>query len=349
MANPLFPNVPQVPGVPAVFRDPTPIGSAPPIAPRLAADSPGVAAASRTNWGVYTAGGALALAVDSVVMIEPGREARISDYPQEAGGFQSFNKVMVPGTARMVIAKGGSDADRQAFLIALDAMIETTDLFTIVMPDQTLRNRNLIRYEFPRSAERGVTLLSVEVIFEEVRTGATAAFSDSKQPSGNNPVQGGPVQATTPTAAQQPSAAPPSANPAVEAVPPIDASMTQAERAATVSTLIEAGASIGDLVTKGVSFQAVPTLVTAAQSLTTQLGGQAVTLDITQRDEGLFTDVYVNDALIIGGVLVQNDNAIVRSAYLGFAGDLYFHDTQGGLSDPSYSDLGRLALLYAGA
>jgi hypothetical protein len=63
----------------------------------------------------------------------------------------------------------------------------------------------------------------------------------------------------------------------------------------------------------------------------------------------LFVDVYVNDALVIGGVAARNDDPIVRSAYLGFLGDLYFHDTQGA-SDPTYGTLGTShVLLYAGA
>ena len=47
----------------------------------------------------------------------------------------------------------------------------------------------------------------------------------------------------------------------------------------------------------------------------------------------VFVDLYVNDALIIGGVLARNETRIVRDAYLGFVGDLAFVDTQGS-ADP---------------
>src|ERR1700744_2731252 len=40
----------------------------------------------------------------------------------------------------------------------------------------------------------------------------------------------------------------------------------------------------------------------------------------------VFLDLYVNDALIIGGVLCLNQTRIVRDAYLGFVGDLAFMD-----------------------
>lgn len=47
----------------------------------------------------------------------------------------------------------------------------------------------------------------------------------------------------------------------------------------------------------------------------------------------VFLDLYVNDVLIIGGVLCRNETRIVRDAYLGFIGDLAFIDLDGD-SDP---------------
>ena len=61
---------------------------------------------------------------------------------------------------------------------------------------------------------------------------------------------------------------------------------------------------------------------------------------------GMFCDLLVNDTLIIGGVICENANVIVRDAYLGFVGDIAFFDTQG-TSDPSYTGLGsRWILVY---
>lgn len=47
----------------------------------------------------------------------------------------------------------------------------------------------------------------------------------------------------------------------------------------------------------------------------------------------VFVDLYVNDALIIGGVIARNNKQIVRNSYLGFIGDIAFTDLQGS-SDP---------------
>ena len=80
------------------------------------------------------------------------------------------------------------------------------------------------------------------------------------------------------------------------------------------------------------------------QTLQIQLSSQAVALNIYQLAYGLFVDVYVNNTLIIGGVIAQNLNRIVRSLYLGFMGDFVFVDTQGE-DDPVYTGLGSQFLL----
>lgn len=85
------------------------------------------------------------------------------------------------------------------------------------------------------------------------------------------------------------------------------------------------------------------------QQVQCQLGGQACTISIYQQAYGLYADLYVGQTLIIGGVIAENLNRIVRSLYLGFSGDLVFWDTQG-VSDPIYTGLGtRFLLVYIAA
>lgn len=92
--------------------------------------------------------------------------------------------------------------------------------------------------------------------------------------------------------------------------------------------------------------QVVPLQAAPRQTLQVQLGTQATRLDVYQTLFGLFVDVYVDNALIVGGVVAENLNRIVRDAYLGFAGDLAFVDTQGE-ADPIYTGLGsQFLLLY---
>ncbi len=89
----------------------------------------------------------------------------------------------------------------------------------------------------------------------------------------------------------------------------------------------------------------VPVTDTYAQSLSVTLAGQSCRIDLSQKSVGLVLDLYVNDTLIIGGVLCLNRARVVRSLYLGFVGDLVFIDTQG-TSDPTSPGLGSRFLLY---
>jgi hypothetical protein len=92
--------------------------------------------------------------------------------------------------------------------------------------------------------------------------------------------------------------------------------------------------------------QIVPLQAVPNQVVFCTLGGQITQIGVYQTYGGLFVDIYINNALIIGGVIAENQNAIVRSQYLGFSGDLAFIDNQGA-SDPDYTGLGaRYSLAY---
>lgn len=83
-----------------------------------------------------------------------------------------------------------------------------------------------------------------------------------------------------------------------------------------------------------------------SQTISVVLSNQSCQINIYQKATGLFCDLYVNSVLIIGGVICENMNVIVRDTYLGFVGDLMFYDTQG-KDDPSSPGLGtRFVLLY---
>lgn len=88
----------------------------------------------------------------------------------------------------------------------------------------------------------------------------------------------------------------------------------------------------------------IPLKAVPSQAVTVQLDGQNAQINVYSRRYGLFVDVYVDNTMIIAGVLALNINKIVRSAYLGFSGDLAFVDTQG-TSDPTYDGLGARYLL----
>lgn len=90
----------------------------------------------------------------------------------------------------------------------------------------------------------------------------------------------------------------------------------------------------------------IPTQPVPNQTFTAILGTQSARINVRQSAWGMFLDLYVNDVLVIGGVICEDRNRIVRGPYLGFDGDLAFFDTQG-TADPYYTGLGsRWQLLY---
>lgn len=90
----------------------------------------------------------------------------------------------------------------------------------------------------------------------------------------------------------------------------------------------------------------IPIQALPNQNLQVQLANQPCTIELIQTAYGLICNLYISSTLIIGGVLCENLNRIVRSLYLGFIGDLVFNDTQG-TSDPDYTGLGmRYQLIY---
>lgn len=92
--------------------------------------------------------------------------------------------------------------------------------------------------------------------------------------------------------------------------------------------------------------QIIPLQPLPAQVLTVLLADQACQIDVAQKSSGLFLDLYVGGALVVGGVICENRNRLVRSSYLGFVGDLMVIDTEGS-SDPDYTGLGsRFVLAY---
>ena len=204
-----IPNVPPYPGVP-----PLPGGGIAAILPVLAlVDAIGLGVFSGPQWGIFAQSGAPVLVANSVFGVEYARDYRISDYPQEQGAFESYNKVQVPYQAKITFLVGGSVAARAAFLEAAGSAVAALDLFTIVTPEFSYPNANLTHYSYRREARHGVTLIMVDVWCEEVRITGTAqlsppaaaassqaptasgTLSDTQSPNGAATQQGGTVQA----------------------------------------------------------------------------------------------------------------------------------------------------------
>lgn len=89
----------------------------------------------------------------------------------------------------------------------------------------------------------------------------------------------------------------------------------------------------------------IPLQPVPSQTVSVLLSNQQTTLNVRQLTTGLFMDVLINNTqLIIGGVICENQNIIIRSLYLGYIGDFAWMDTQpdpiAGPSDPFDTAIG---------
>lgn len=137
----------------------------------------------------------------SMVEFDYAIDAPISNYPQEQGAFQSYNKVQLPFEIKVKVACGGSDAQRQAFQSTLNALVVSTALVDLVTPEVTYQSCNCKHVDFRRTARNGVTLIIADVWFEEVRVISATEFSNTRSPTVEGQQSLGNVQPQAPSGA----------------------------------------------------------------------------------------------------------------------------------------------------
>lgn len=88
----------------------------------------------------------------------------------------------------------------------------------------------------------------------------------------------------------------------------------------------------------------IPLSPTPSQVTNVLLDNQDCKLNIYQKTTGLFVDVAVAGVILVRAAIARDRVTIVRHGYLGFRGDIFFKDLQGG-TDPVYSGLGSRYIL----
>lgn len=218
-----FPNVPALPGVPAIRRAAsisTPARAALGVLQGILWRAFQV----DTRWGIFDKNGKplanparftgiIGGILDSAGIgstlstggMDYSKETRVSDFPVEKGSFASYNKVELPATPNVTLCLSGSERDRRKFLEGVDAACKSTDLYSVVTPEVTYIDYAIERYNYQRRQNRGATLLIVEIALKEVRqvsaafTQANAGKVESPKDAGATPAADtGKVQAKTP-------------------------------------------------------------------------------------------------------------------------------------------------------
>lgn len=179
--------------------------------------------------------GGITIIPDTMEVFDYAYEEKLSDYPIEQGGFNTYNKVKTPRTIKVDMACGGLNLVQQGeqaldqvinsalgtsfsqgmtraqFLAAMDSMVGSLDLFNITTPDITYSNFNATSVKYNRSQRSGAGIIRASVVFREVIEAETPSYSgsagsapyvDSSDVGAANPVGLGTNATLTPNAGQ---------------------------------------------------------------------------------------------------------------------------------------------------
>lgn len=92
--------------------------------------------------------------------------------------------------------------------------------------------------------------------------------------------------------------------------------------------------------------QIIPLQAVPNQAVTVTLNDQNCQINVYSKRYGLFLDLYMNNEIVLAGILCRNLRLMLMNTYFGFVGDLIWLDNQG-VSDPNYEGLsGRFSLVY---
>lgn len=147
----------------------------------LTQDAPGISTVFPPQWGVFQQNGTPALVADSVASVDYVREYSVSDYPQEMGAFESYNKVQQPFDSKVTIL---SSLTRQQLLNTLEPIVASLALVSVVTPEVSYPSANLTGYKLRRTVRSGVTLIVVDLSLKEIRVTATTASAGTQRPVG---------------------------------------------------------------------------------------------------------------------------------------------------------------------
>lgn len=100
----------------------------------------------------------------------PRYETQLSDYPQERGAFQPYNKVRRPRTVNVTLVKTGSDVARFAWLAAIEQQeaIVPEQLYTLISPQGIYTDYTIGGMSHETRPDRGSNMLYLNITFVEI-------------------------------------------------------------------------------------------------------------------------------------------------------------------------------------
>lgn len=126
--------------------------------------------------------GDVALEFSGMASIQPSGRAQIVNAPVEGGKYQSINKVKEPSMVRCEIIVTGLTGYTGGFpnifdltftsqsgaLDTIKQMLSTANTYDIETPKETLESYDLVDHSYEVNSQRGVSMLTVYLYFQEV-------------------------------------------------------------------------------------------------------------------------------------------------------------------------------------
>jgi hypothetical protein len=145
----------------------------------------------------YNGTGFVALEFSGMASIQPGGRAQITNAPIENGQYQSINKVKEPNIVRCEVIINGLTGfngnipnifdltltSQSEALRAIQTMLKTTGLYDIETPKETLQSYDLVEHSYEVNSQRGVSMLTVSLYFQEVMQQMEVVLSGSQSDS----------------------------------------------------------------------------------------------------------------------------------------------------------------------
>jgi hypothetical protein len=144
--------------------------------------------------------GTVALEFSGMASIQPSGRAQITNAPVEQGTYQSINKVKEPSRVRCSIVISGltgfsgslpnifdlTFTSQNEVLNTIKTMLSTAFTYDIETPKETLESYDLVDHAYEVNSQKGVSLLTVYLDFQEVIQQMEVVLSGAQ--SKNKPV-----------------------------------------------------------------------------------------------------------------------------------------------------------------
>lgn len=106
-------------------------------------------------------------------------ESKVTQMAVEQGSFVDYNIVKTPLLSNCVLVKQGFPQDLRVYVDALLALVDSTDLVSIITPEKEYLNMKLIKCEIDRTTDNGVDTIYADCSFIEIRQ-VTSQYTNAR-------------------------------------------------------------------------------------------------------------------------------------------------------------------------